>query len=277
VLLDVFSSKNIWYALYISLLAKKTGLPYTLILRGGSMPQKAAQSPRLIHLLFSGARHIIAPSGYLCDAFKPSWPQTTLIPNIVESSKYIFRQREIGVPKILYLRGFGKVYNPQMLIHAIHMLKTEFPGIEAAMMGNNHGDKTLEDCQRIVSESGLTENIKIYGSMSKEQWIALSGNFNIMVSTPMIDNTPVSVIEGMMLGLPVISTNVGGISYLIDHGVNGLLIEAANSAQLAEAIRSLAGNPILAAEIALAARKKAESFGWDNVKSLWEKILRPNG
>jgi len=224
----------------------------------------------------AGARHIIAPSGYLYDAFKPSWPQTTLIPNIVESSKYIFRQRKIIVPKILYLRGFGKVYNPQIVIYAVKQLKKTYPGIEVVMMGNNHGDNTLETCRQLVSDLGLTKNIAIRGCMEKEEWIALSESFNIMVSTPMIDNTPVSVIEGMMLGLPIISTNVGGISYLIEDRKTGLLIETNNSEHLVQAVRRLAENPCLVSDIAIAARKKAEGFGWENVKPMWRKILKTN-
>jgi len=276
VLIDVFSSKNIYYALYISLLAKLAGLPYALVLRGGNLPEKAKSHPFLIRLLFRNAKHIVAPSGYLHDTFKPSYPQTILIPNIVDVSLYPYREREIKDPKILYLRGFGRVYNPQMLICAVDILKKTYPDIEVLMMGNDHGDKTMQTCRQLVSDLGLEKNITLRGSMPKEEWIDMSENFNIMVSTPMIDNTPVSVIEGMMLGLPVISTNVGGISYLIDDRESGLLVEAGNPEQLAEAVSLLLENPALALSITRNARKKSETFGWDQVKPLWKKILNPD-
>lgn len=273
-LIDVFSSKNIYYALYISWLAKLAGLPYVLILRGGNLPEKAKSNTFIIRLLFKRAKHIVAPSGYLYDAFKPSYQQTILIPNIVDASLYPYQEREIKAPKIIYIRGFGKVYNPSMLIRAVGLLKESYPGIEVVMMGNDHGDNTMETCRQLVTDMGLEKNISLRGSMAKEEWIALSESFNIMVSTPMIDNTPVSVIEGMMLGLPVISTNVGGIGYLLDDRVTGLLIEADNPEQLAEAVSLLTENQSLANNVVRNARKKAESFGWNHIKPLWEKILK---
>jgi len=83
----------------------------------------------------------------------------------------------------------------------------------------------------------------------------------------------VSVIEAMALGLPVVSTNVGGVPYLIENGVNGCLIEKDNVEDMFHSLSSILDNQTFAETLYRNARKKAETFGWENVKPLWLKVL----
>ena len=112
------------------------------------------------------------------------------------------------------------------------------------------------------------------GKLDKAMWRSLSDNFNIFINTTNFDNTPVSVIEAMALGLPVVSTNVGGMPYLIEDGITGLLVPPNNSEAMTKAIEKLISNPALAATISLNARKQVEAFDWDIVKHQWLKLLK---
>ncbi|MGA8853272.1 MAG: glycosyltransferase family 4 protein, partial [Christiangramia sp.] len=87
------------------------------------------------------------------------------------------------------------------------------------------------------------------------------------------DNTPVSVIEAMALGLPVVSTNVGGIPYLISNEENGLLVKPRDAEAMAKGILRLMENPELAENLSKKGRLKAEKFNWLEVKQLWLELL----
>ena len=77
----------------------------------------------------------------------------------------------------------------------------------------------------------------------------------------------------MALGLPVVSTNVGGMPYLIEQKKSGLLIEPDNADAMTSAIFDLLNYKNLSSSISLNARKRIEKYDWENVKSLWLELL----
>ena len=86
----------------------------------------------------------------------------------------------------------------------------------------------------------------------------------------------VKIIEGMALGLVVISTKVGGIPYLIEEDINGVLIDSNDHLGLANSLKMLLFDDNRCKEIAINGRKKARSFDWDFIKKDWEKLLSKN-
>src|SRR5690606_34479389 len=121
----------------------------------------------------------------------------------------------------------------------------------------------------------LENRVSFTGLLSKEKWRLLSTKYDIFINTTTVDNTPVSVIEAMALGLPVVSTNVGGVPFLIEDHERGLLVSSANVDQMVDRIRWLVENPEKSYQIALAARRYAEKFDWERVKQAWFNLLDP--
>src|SRR5690606_20382715 len=101
----------------------------------------------------------------------------------------------------------------------------------------------------------------------------LSENYSIFINTTNYDNTPVSVIEAMALGLPVVSTNVGGIPFLLNNNEDALLVPPDSEVDFSNAIIRLLTDTELSDRIKLNARIKAETFDWEKVKHRWFKIL----
>ena len=84
---------------------------------------------------------------------------------------------------------------------------------------------------------------------------------------------PVSLIEAMALGLPIISTNVGGIPYLIEANKTGILVEKNDVLKMAASIKNSIENPAMGVEISKNARKQAAMYDEKIVKTMWLKIL----
>ena len=110
--------------------------------------------------------------------------------------------------------------------------------------------------------------------LSKKEWVNKAKAYNLFINTTNFDNMPVSVIEAMALGLPVISTNVGGIPHLIDHNKNGILVPPKDANAFVDAILDLKNNSNIANNIAIAARNKVEQYDWNVVKLQWKSILK---
>jgi glycosyltransferase involved in cell wall biosynthesis len=132
-------------------------------------------------------------------------------------------------------------------------------------------DGSLIECKKKAKALNLP--IVFTGKLEKEQWIDLSESCDLFINTSKLDNMPVSVIEAMALGLPVISTNVGGIPYLIDNNVTGILVQPNNVEEFTAAIRTLMKDKYLTASLSENARRKVEAFDWQQVKGSWLSVL----
>ena len=110
--------------------------------------------------------------------------------------------------------------------------------------------------------------------MTKTDWIKYAQDFDIFINTTNVDNTPVSVIEAMALGLPIVTTNVGGIPYLLEDEKEALLVPSDNVNAMKQAIISLLENPDKTKSLSQNGRKKVEKFDWEVVKKQWVEILK---
>jgi len=272
VLIDTYSTRNFYYALFSSQLCRLFKLKYLPILHGGNLPTRLDNSAKLSRLIFSNSYQNIAPSNYLKSEFKKRGYNTIFIPNVLEIKNYTFLERKIYSPKLLYVRAFDKIYNPEMAIKVLNNLLETYPDALLCMIGPEK-DNSLKLCKDLVRSLQLENHVEFTGMLSKSQWHKKAEDYNIFINTTNIDNTPVSVIEAMALGLPVVSTNVGGIPFLIDGRVDGLLVKKNNVNAMVNAIIEITNNKEQTRKLVLNARKKVEGFDWEIVKQLWDNIL----
>ena len=120
----------------------------------------------------------------------------------------------------------------------------------------------------------LQLNVFFTGKLSKEEWVTLSKNYDIFINTTHFDNTPVSVIEAIALGLPIVSTNVGGITYLLEDRKTALLVDDNDVDGMVNAVREIIHNKTLKDELVKNARKLIQDFDWKAVKNKWDEVLK---
>jgi len=274
VLVDSYSLKAFWYTYAIAKICIHYKIPYIPILRGGSYPERLKRSPALCKIIFSNSVKNISPSLYLKKFFEDDGFEVEYIPNFIPVKDYKFKERAQVHAKLLWVRSFDKTYNPLLAIEILKNLKLKYSDATLCMVGPDK-DETLQRVIDKANEYGLSNSLKLTGMLSKKDWTKLSEEYDIFINTTDFDNHPVSVIEGMALGLPVISTSVGGIPYLIDHGVNGILVPPKDADNFVEQIENLISHNELVKSITSVARKKVESFDWDVLKSKWFSVIDP--
>lgn len=273
ILIDTYSTTNFYYAFFTSQIARFYNIKYLPILHGGNLPSRLDRSKWMSNLIFKNSYKNIAPSGYLKQEFEIRGYTAELIPNVININDYEFKERIHIEPKLLYVRAFSEIYNPTMAIFVLEKLISNYPKTTLCMVGPVK-DNSFNEVKNLVDELNLQSHVEFTGYLSKKEWHLKSKDYDIFINTSNIDNTPVSVIEAMALGLPVVSTNVGGIKHLIEDNINGVLVEKNNSEMMSNAIFSLLKDK--QNRIALNARKKVENFCWDKVKNKWAEILLKN-
>lgn len=272
VLIDSYSRRAFWYTYVLSKICKHYNIPYIPILRGGGYPERLKSSPGLCRFIFSNSAKNISPSIYLKKHFEDEGYSVDYLPNFIPVENYTFKSRNSVRPKLLWVRSFHEIYNPLLAVRILKILNQKYNDAQLCMVGPDK-DGSLQRTIDKVKESGLEASVKFTGKLSKEEWLELSRDYDIFINTTNFDNHPVSVIEAMALGLPVISTNVGGIPYLINDNDNGLLADADDELQFVDKIESLMNDHQLLHRLTANARKTVEGFDWKILKSEWYSTI----
>ncbi|TYB80152.1 glycosyltransferase family 4 protein [Bizionia saleffrena] len=272
VLIDTYSTQNFYYAYLCALLCRFLRLPYIPILHGGNLPQRLESHPQLSASLFKKAFINSAPSNYIKAAFERlGYTNVKCIPNSIILKAYPFKERNIQTINLLWVRSFSEIYNPKLAIRVLHGLLER--GITATLcMVGPEVDGTLAATKSYAKALKVT--VTFTGQLSKAEWIALSQDYNVFINTTDFDNMPVSVIEAMALGLTLVSTNVGGLPYLIDNNITGVLVPPNNADAFIEALLVLRQDRKNTAAMVSRARAQAAVYDWNSVKKLWLAHLK---
>lgn len=272
VLIDTYSTVNFWYAVIISQLCRLLHVKYINKLHGGNLPDRIKNNPFICDMVFKNAYAITAPSGYLMDSFsKRNYPNLIFLPNTIDISKYPYLERRVTSPKLLWVRSFSPIYNPNMAVKVFYELKKDYPDTALCMVGPDK-ENALQGCMDLAKE--LKVEVVFTGKLAKEDWINLSKEYTVFINTTHFDNTPVSLLEAMAIGIPVVSTNVGGIPFLATNNETALLVNDNAVAEMVGAIKKLANNEELALHLIRNSRKLAEGCDWQIIKNYWFDLLK---
>ena len=273
-LVDVFSGQAFIWAFMSGCLLKFFHKPFILILHGGNLPVFAESYPDFVKKLFSWAIKVYSPSPYLKEKLEYFHPNIKIIPNPIEIKKYEFKQRSQISPRIIWLRAFHEIYNPSLVPQVVSkLLSYQIKELEVIMVGPDKGDGSLHKMVEKTQKLKVDQYIKVIPGVSKNQVPIYLNQGDIFINTTNVDNTPVSVIEAMACGLCIVSTNVGGIPYLLEHELDALLVPPDDPEAMAAAVQRILNDPELAARLSTNARKKAEQFDWSIILPQWDQVF----
>ena len=126
-------------------------------------------------------------------------------------------------------------------------------------------DGSLGRVRALARDLGVADRLELPGPVPHgdvARWLA---NADVFLNTTNVDNTPVSVLEAQAAGLAVVSTNVGGLPYLLEDGADALLVAPDDAESMARAVLRVVSEPGLATALAARGREKAERFDWGRV------------
>jgi glycosyltransferase involved in cell wall biosynthesis len=272
-IVDLYSGRAFLWAESVCHALRLLGKSYVLTMRGGNLPIFARRWPRRVRRLLGSAAAVTSPSDYLLEQMKPYRDGLHLLPNPLDVSVYKFRLRSQLQPKLMWLRAFHEVYNPALAPRVLAALAHDFPEIHLTMLGPEKGDGSSQRTQQVAAGLGVTNRMRLPGGVFKADVPGWLNEGDIFLNTTDVDNTPISVLEAMACGLCVVSTNAGGIPYLLEHEQNALLVPPNDPGAMAAAVHRLLTEPSLAQRLSRNARKKVEQFDWSIILPQWESLL----
>ena len=157
--------------------------------------------------------------------------------------------------KLIYVGRLAHEKGVSVLIRSLIKLKQEGVAYELTLVGDGPERRELE---KLVASQGLQANIIFHGYADQNTVRQKLLASDIFVLPSFAEGVPVSFMEAMASGVPVVGTNVGGVSELIEHGVTGLVVPPADEASLKLAINRYINDPDLRQQVRLAARMSVE-------------------
>lgn len=179
------------------------------------------------------------------------------------------RNEQNDCVELLFLGRIGEGKGIFDLINTISAHKEELSGRIHLSIG---GDGEVGRLTHTIVENNLEGIVDYIGWTSGKEKDALLRKSNVVVLPSYNEGVPISLLEAMAYGKGIITTPVGGIPEIVEHGKNGLLIEPGNNNGLFEAILSYINNRGLAREQGRESLKKIEKSYPENVKTQLVKI-----
>ena len=143
------------------------------------------------------------------------------------------------------------------IINAAKMIKEKGCSFEINFVGDG---PLLKECRHLVNKYRLDTEITFLGYMKNVKEILLSSD--VFVSASYSEGLPINIVEALSCGLPVVVTGAGGIKEIVDHQVNGLIVDTDAPEQLKEALLLMIGDSNLREKYGRRGRQKVlERFG----------------
>lgn len=260
----------LWQELMTRIL-KALGKKIVLGIHGGSIPGKMEKGSTRFSRALERASVVVAPSDYMAGFLSKRGFRVKVIENPVDLSQYTFTQKATIRPRILWMRAFTDIYNPKMAVRVAVELSKKYADFQMIMAGKD-GPLTPV-IKQMVKKYGLEKKIHLPGYIDLEDKLRLASDFDIYICTNRIDNAPVSLVEFMALGLPVVSVNAGGIPYMIKDRYNGLLVNGDDEMAMCRAIDELIENPEVATSIIMNANAFVQRYDEKNIVLKWKELI----
>lgn len=246
---------------------KKLGKRVVLTYHGGGAEEFFRKHTRLVkHYLLKTDANIVL-SGFLGGVLDKYQIPYTVIPNVIELDASRFRFRKQIKPNFISIRTLSPLYNIECILRAFKKVKAQLPNATLTIVGDGPSKETLE---RMVTEENI-QDVLFTGRVDNKEIYNYLDKADIMLSAPRIDNMPVSLLEAFNAGLLVISSNVGGVPYMIEEGVNGLLFNSDNDIELAGKMILAVNNPE-SLDIINSAHSSLVKFSWEEVWNCLQEV-----
>jgi glycosyltransferase involved in cell wall biosynthesis len=258
------------------LIARALGKPVVLNYRSGEAPDHLQRSAIARNTIRRVDKNIV-PSRFLVDVFREFGIDASIVPNIVDLDRFRFRERDPLRPRLVSTRNFDALYNVAATIRAFKIVQDRWPEASLTLVG---GGAQEADLRALVAQLAL-RNVTFAGRVAPGEIADYYAGNDIYIQSPNIDNMPTSVLEAFASGMPVVSTEAGGVPAILTHNVHGLLAPLADYETLGHHVLRLLASPGYARSMARAAFATCDACTWSKVREQWVRayrgVLQPAG
>jgi glycosyltransferase involved in cell wall biosynthesis len=250
-------------------IAALLGKPTVLNYHSGEAPDHLRRSA-FARWVLARADRLAVPSPFLGQVFDTFGLPATVVPNMIPLERFPFRPRRPLGPRLLSTRNLEPLYNVACTLRAFQQVQRVHRDASLTVVGAGSDATRLS---QLASALGL-DRVAFAGRVPPDRIAEYYDAHDIYIQSPNIDNMPLSVLEAFASGLPVVSTDAGGVPTILRHGEHGLLTPVDDADALAGSVLRLLANPDEARAMAAAAHRTLEAYAWTTVRERWMTLYR---
>lgn len=216
------------------------------------------------------ADKVLVPSAYLVEVFREFHVMAQAIPNLVDLTLFSYRARDPLRPFLLCSRNLEPRYGIDLVLRAFSEVQKAFPEARLWVLGEGSQENAI---RRLIAELNLT-GVEMPGRVARENVGRFYDKADILVNASRVDNMPVSILEAFASGLPVVTTDAGGIPYIVRHEQTGLVSNTEDWRQLAANVIRLLHDSTLARRLTENAYQQSFTYHWGTVRQHWLRLYR---
>lgn len=247
--------------------AKLRRVPVVVNYRGGYAEEFFTRSLFWVRPTMRAANRLVVPSGFLQQVFARFGLVADIVPNVIDLTRFTSRPANSawnsGQPHLIVTRNLEPIYDIGTALRAFSIVRNTWPAARMTVAGSGPEHEILTE---LAQELGLTSHVLFTGRIDNERIGELYRQADLFVNSSVVDNMPNSILEALASGVPVVSTNVGGIPFFVEHEKTALLVPPGNPDALAKAVLDLLDAPEKAARLASAGRDSVQQYTWQNVR-----------
>lgn len=260
----LFAAPAIW-------IARLRGIPAVVNYRGGEAEPFLRKSAGAVRFSMRRAAALAVPSGFLREVFARFGVDARIVPNIIDLEKFHAGNAHPAGIHVLVARNLEPLYDIASALRAFALLRERHAGARMSVAGSGPERNHLE---RLAEELGIGGRVRFTGRLDSEAMAVLYREATLSLNPSLADNMPNSVLEALACGLPVVSTDVGGVPHLVRHEHTALLVKPGDAEGMAQAMIRLIEDETLRANLIRNGSEHVRAFTWERVGEKWMGLYR---
>jgi len=241
--------------------------PVVVNYRGGEADAFFRKSFRWVRPSLERVAAVVVPSGFLAGVFRSRGIDVHIVRNIVDIQRFTSSaaraQHRSAGPHLLITRNLEPIYDIGTALRAFRRIYEADPGATLTVCGSGpERERLLAQAE----ELGVGGAVTFTGRLDNDRIAGLYRSADVMINPSLADNMPISILEAMACGVAVVTTDVGGVPYLVSHEKSALLVPPGDDQAMAEAVISLLRDPALRERLAKAGQEEIHDYTWPRVR-----------
>ena len=257
----LFAAPAVW-------IAWLRGTPVVVNYRGGEADAFLTRAGKWVRPTMRRAAALVLPSSFLLEVFARHGMPGRIVPNIIDLDRFrpaAAPGEAAEAPHLVVARNLEPIYGNDVALQAFSRILEDFPAARLTVAGSGPEAASLAE---LAQKLGIAERVQFPGRLDRDQMAVLYRDAHLMLNASRVDNMPNAILEALASGVPVVSSDVGGIPHMVRDRHTAMLVPPDDAPALADAALDVLRDGGLRAQLVANGLAEVRQYRWESVRTV---------